>query len=76
MWHNAAVTKDFGGEGSRLPLCGRALIKWLKVKVHQEDQFVIAGFTQPPVPASILGYFFWVLTRKDAFATSVRLELG
>ena len=46
--------------------------KWLKVKVHQEDEFVIAGFTKPAGSASISVRFCLVLMRKDAFGTSVR----
>ena len=48
--------------------------KWLKVKVHQEDEFIIAGFTQPGVRGNFSAPFSSALMTKADCATSEKSE--
>jgi hypothetical protein len=68
-------TRMYGGvageAGRPVPLCRLASRRsgyWLKVKVHQEEEFVMMGFTAPHV--------MWASSLPLVTAITVALELG
>ncbi|HXX22376.1 MAG TPA: hypothetical protein VEO19_04425 [Terriglobia bacterium] len=59
-WAPLAFAKAKGYEGmvakdASSPYIERRSRKWLKCKVHQEDEFVIAGYTRPAGPRTHFG---------------------
>ena len=62
------------GKDLSSPYVERRSRYWLKVKVHQEDEFVIVGFTAPQGSRQHFGaLLLGAPTRTGGFATSARL---
>jgi bifunctional non-homologous end joining protein LigD len=49
---------------------------WLKVKVHQEDEFIIADIRSPKDPANTSGRCCWAPMRREGCTTSAKWAPG